>query len=389
VFSTGANNAAYGLVDLMPYGISGSAIESFLSRVWIVAPAQATFETIPAQTQFNVGAPGSPWNFFTTAGASSQNSVDSYLQVSYTGVRQSAGYVYLLGDKSIGVISNVATSGTPTITTFNYQNVDPQIGLSWRDALQDFGRAELFGNTVGIYGLYGGSATKVSQKMDGVWRTAVFPPFVNAVTPSSAVATIFDVKHYLMLMTVVDPDTSAQRNVMVAWNEKDWGILSQSPALTFINSQSIGTTFSAFGTDGSKIYPLFASPSTAISKRIDTKFYGGDKPMVVKSLCGVWLTASDMSAGKVGISGTLTAALSGSPNYYTTPEGIVTVPNQLYSAWNSTLSFSSPAPYFSTWGTAPQGYVAFTTCGMRLSSNSPDFILANWVIGYTEEFAIF
>jgi hypothetical protein len=390
VVSPGANNAAYATINLMPYGVSGSAIESFLSRIWIIAPAQAVYETIPAQTQFTVGAPGSIWNFNTSAGATTQTSVSSYLQTEYTGVRQSAGYVYLFGDQSIGVVSNVATSGTPTVTTFNYQNVDPQVGLSWRDTLQDFGRAELLTNTIGVYGLYGGAATKVSQKLDGIFRQAVFPPFVGAVAPSAAVASIFDVKHYLCLMTVVDPDTELPRNVMIAWNEKDWGILSQSPALTFINTQAIGTTFSAFGTDGARIYPLFNKPSTAITKRLETKFYGGDKPMIVKALSGVWLTASDLSTGGVGVSGTLAAVVSGTPNAYAPPNAeVATIQNQLYVSWNNQPNFKTPYPYFATWGTAPQSDVAFTTIGLRFSSTSPDFVLANCVIGYTEEFAIF
>ncbi len=388
--SPGANNAAYANVDLMPFGVSGSAIESFLSRVWITDPAQATYETIPAPTQFMLSAPNAVWDFNDSDGAETQNNVDSYLQIGYTGVRQSSGYLYFFGDKSVNVVSNVATAGTPVITTFNYQNVDPQAGLSWRDTLQDFGRAELMANTVGIYGLYGGAATKVSQKMDGVFRSAVFPPFVSAITPSGAVATIFDIKHYLCLMTVTDPDTGALRNAMLAWNEKDWCILSQSPTLTFINTESIGTTFYAYGTDGSKIYPLFASPSTAITKRLDTKFYGGDKPFIVKELFGTWITASDMSSGAVGISGSLSAVISGTPNYYAPPNAqVATIKNQIFNSWTQTPSFQSPTPYYATWGAAPTGYVGFTTIGMRFASTSPDFVIGNWVIGYGEAFAIF
>jgi hypothetical protein len=176
---------------------------------------------------------------------------------------------------------------------------------------------------------------------------------------------------------------------MATWNEKDWCILSQSLALTFINWQSQGTNFTAYGTDGTSIYPLFASPSTAITKRLETKYYGGDKPMIVKALNGVWITASDMSSGGVGISGTLTAVASGTPNAYAPPNlAVATIPNQLYSSWNNQPNFASPYPYYATWGSAPVGDIAFTTLGLRFTSTSPDFVFANWVLGYTEEFAI-
>jgi hypothetical protein len=383
----GANGSAYATVNLMPYGISGTALESFLSRIWIVAPDAELWATIPGATQFSVSAPNAIWDFATSDGGETQSNVDAYLQTAYTGVRQSSGYLYFFGDESVSVVSNVATAGTPVVTSFNYQNVDPQTGLSWRDTLQDYGRATILANTIGVFGLYGGAATKISAKMDGVFRGAQFPPVVGTVTPSGAVATIFDIKHYLCLMSVLDPDTLALRTAMLAWNEKDWCILSQSPNLTYIGTQAVGTTFNAFGTDGSNIYPLFNTPSTAITKRLETKYYGADRPFIVKSLQGVWITASDLSTGAVGITGSLSAVISGTPNYDVATGA--TVINQIYSSWNSQPTFASPTPYFATWGSAPQGAVAFTTCGMRFSSTSPDFKVGNWVLGYREEMAIF
>jgi len=218
-----------------------------------------------------------------------------------------------------------------------------------------------------------------------VFRDAIFPPVVGALTPSGAVATIFDIKHYLCLMTITDPELGV-RNMMLAWNEKDWCLLTQSPALTFIGTQALGTTFNAYGTNGHSIYPLFASPSTSIAKRLRTKFYGADRSFIVKDLKGTWITASDMSTGAVGISGSLTAVLSGCQNY--SANG-ATVANQQYSSWNTGFALTSPTPYFAVWGTAPQGEVAFVTCGMKFSSSSPDFILGNWVVGYSEVMAIF
>ena len=371
----------------MPYGVSGSTLESFLSRVWIADPAQGPFETIPAGGQFAVSAPEAAWDFSATDGGTAQTNVDAFLQTQYTGIRQSSGYLYFFGDESVSVVSNVATSGSPLLTTYNYQNVDPQSGLSWRDTLQDFGRAELMANTIGAFGLYGGAATKISGKMDGVWRAALFPPFANALIPSGAVATIFDIKHYLVLMTVTDPDTEVLRNVMVAWNEKDWCILSQSPSLTFIATQPVGTTFNAWGTDGSKLYPLFSSPSTNITKRLETKYYGNDKPFIIKQLLATWMTASDLSSGQVGVDGSISAVLSGSPNYNSQTEA--TIPNQIYTNFTQQPVFASPTPYFATWGAAAVDYAPFTTCGMRFSSTSPDFVVANWMVGYLESAAIF
>ena len=70
---------------------------------------------------------------------------------------------------SASVVSSVTTSGNPPTTTFNYQNIDPQTGNSWRDSMQDFGRSILFANETGIFGLYAGGATKISAKLDQIF----------------------------------------------------------------------------------------------------------------------------------------------------------------------------------------------------------------------------
>ena len=174
---------------------------------------------------------------------------------------------------------------------------------------------------------------------------------------------------------------------MIAWNEKDWCVLSQSKNLTYIGTQAIGTTFKAWGTDGTSLYPLFDKPSASITKKLITKAYGADRSYVVKALRGVWMSASDVSTGATGISGTLEAIISGTPNFNASTGA--TVVNQTYADWNNQPTFASPAPYFGTWGSAPRSDVAFTAISVKFSSTSLDFVLGNWVVGYTEEQAIF
>ena len=99
------------------------------------------------------------------------------------------------------------------------------------------------------------------------------------------------------------------------------------------------------------------------------------------------MTASDLSSGQVGVDGAISAVLSGSPNYNSQTEA--TIPNQIYTNFTQQPVFASPTPYFATWGAAAVDYAPFTTCGMRFSSTSPDFVVANWMVGYLESAAIF
>ena len=47
------------------------------------------------------------------------------------------------------------------------------------------------------------------------------PETPGALTPCSAVAEIYSIRVYLLLLTTVDPITKLPRNVMLAWDETD------------------------------------------------------------------------------------------------------------------------------------------------------------------------
>jgi hypothetical protein len=383
----GANKSAYATVTLMPFGVSGSALETFLSRIWIVNPAPSPTSILPPGGNWQVSAPGSLTDFATSDGAVDALNTDAFLQTQYTNVRQSSGYLYFFGDGSVSVVSNVNTSGSPVTTTYNYQNVDPQAGAQWRDSLQDFSRSTIIANATGVYGLYGGAATKISGKLDQLFTSAVFPPAAGAITPVSAVATIFNVKHYLLLMTILDPDTQVLRNIMVTWNEKDWVITSQSIALEFIATRKVGSSYATYGTDGLSVYPLFSAPSAALIKRLDTKHYGTDRMFIAKAAQSIWLQGQDNSESEAGIAGSLQAVISGlgvsNINGFSAQ-----VPAGVSAPALNAIKFASPYPFWNVWGTSFPGD-AFMALGLRITSQSPDFTLANLVIGYTEVLAFY
>lgn len=375
----GANNAAAATFELMPFGVSGSCLETFNSRLWVFDPAPPLYGTLPPGGNFSYSAADSFTDFATSDGGGEFTNSDRFLLTRYVGARQSNGYLYAFGDGSVSVISNVQTTGSPATTTFTYQNVDPQAGLSFRDTIQDFGRAVPFLNTTGVYGLYGGNVTKISEKLDRLFLNAIFPPTTNAVTPSAATATIFDIKHYVCLLTMLDPDLGTYRNVMVAWNEKGWFVASQTPGLTFVSEQKVNSDFTAWGTDGSKLFPLFQTPSATLTKRFDTKFYGNDAPFLIKDLWSVHLIAQDLSASLSGVAGSMTLVTSGPAQQESQfPQAMSGVYAEIPLG---VLSFQAPPPYWPTWTSGTQG-LAFNLLQARFSTTSPDFVLGNFVLGY-------
>ena len=372
VVQTGVNNAAAATATLMPYGVSGSSMETFLQRVWLMYPNQTGNQENGGT--FLVSAPGSLTDFATSDGGLTYTSSDSFLRYQYTNIKQSNGYLYPIGDSSVDVISNVQTSGSPTTTTFNYQNTDPQIGTSWRDTVAAYSRTILLANPLGVFGLYGGSLTKISEKIDNLFTTAV-SPVSGGVTPCSAVANVFSKKIFLLLMTITDVYTGQPRNVMLGWDEKEWFVASQTATLTFIGTQELKSTLNAWGTDGGSLYPLFTTPSSSLSKKFATKLYGAQQGFVVKQALSLYFQAQDLSATGTGI--VFNTTVDNELASFTIPNGV-----SLPAGTPTSPPISPVVPIGS-------GDVQGVNLGVTVTSNSLDFSLNNLIIGYNAVVGLF
>ena len=274
IFSDVNNAVAQATVPIMPFGVSGTALETYTARVWIVNGAAPS--TPPQKSLVTFSAPSAPADFGTPDGGGNFLSTDSFLRVGFHAAKQANGFLYLIGDSSVNYISGVVTQGSPTTTSFSNQNVDPQVGSPWPDTVQVFSRAIVFANTFGVHAMYGGAVQKVSGPLDGIY-SSVTPtgsnPAYGSFVPSSAVAIIFGIHVYMLLLPIVDQLTGAQVNKLLMWDGQKWWTASQSVTLTKIASLEINSVLTAYGTDGTKIYPLFQTPSAAITKTIRSKLW--------------------------------------------------------------------------------------------------------------------
>ena len=356
IIAPGSNNAAAAQLELMPFGISGSAIETFLNRVWLVAPYSAT--NLANSGTILISAPQSLSDFATSDGGLIYVSNEPFLRTMYVNIKQSNGYLYPFGDTAVDVISNVQTGGSPTTTTFSYQNVDPQTSVDWRDTAQYFGLSVLFANQTGAFGLYGGAVKKISKKVTQLFQSAVFPAS-GGVTPSSAVASIYTIKCYVINMTIVDPTTGQTRTMMLGWDENEWFPISQSSTLTYIGTQTQSSAYTAWGTDGKSLFPLFQTPGS-IPKKLSTKLYGANSFPVFKQGLGFWMMAQD----KAGTG--------------------ITMNVQMDTEYQSTVLPTSPLSFNGQpqIGTDTEGVIG-STIGATITSTSQDYVVRHLVMGYS------
>ena len=243
----------------MPTAIGGTAIENYAGRVWIANGATITFS-----------APGSVKDFSSANGGGNFTSTDSFLRAQFTNLKQTNGFLYLIGDSSVNYISGVQTSGSPPVTTFTNQNADPETGTAWPGTVMVFNRNILFANPFGAQISYGGAVTKISEKLDGVYNTV---PNFGSFIPSAAKAIIFGKKVWILLLPIIDPVSNQQVNKLFLWNQKIWWAASQEVPLSFINFQEINSVLTAWATDGTHIYQMFAQPSATLEKIFQTRLW--------------------------------------------------------------------------------------------------------------------
>lgn len=265
--SDSASNAS-ATISLMPYGVQGTAVESYQGHVWVFNGTLKQWS-----------APGSVTDFSTSAGGGSETSGSSTQRVRYIGAVSTNGFLFEISDSSMDYISGVQTTGTVTpTTTFTENNSDPEVGTPYPAAITTFGQEIFMANPTGVYVSSGGSFVKISESMDGVYNTVPTTNFnanpFNGFQLSAAKATIFGKRVWMVLVPIVDPVTNATVNKLIMVRDKKiWWTSLQDVALTFIQGQEINSVYTAYGTDGTHLYPLFQQPSTAFTKTVQTKLW--------------------------------------------------------------------------------------------------------------------
>lgn len=343
---TDTATTAAGTITLMPYGVSGNAVETYSGHVWVAN-----------QNNYIWSAPGSASNFATSAGGGSEQSADSYLKIGYTRLIQSNGFLYLIADSSIDYISGVQTAGVPPATTFTKQNADPTIGTPYPWSVILHGQDLLFSNSVGIYGVAGARPTKISEMLDGVWGT-------GNLNLSAAHATIFQREVWMTLTTFVNPLTGATVTEPFMWDGKRWFASPQNMNMIFIGSQELNSVFTAYGTDGTIVAPLFTTPSTNFTKVVESKLWAEPGGYLLNKATGrFWAVANYASIA--------------SPSIILSIDAVSADPNAAGSIVSTSATYTIPGPSITGhWITPPQavGQQGILT-GMTIKTNCADMTL--------------
>ena len=303
----------------MPSGLPGIYdMEVYQSRLWVAGKDVISFS-----------APSNGADFSTINGGGSFGYFGDKLVYSFNALRAAAGYLFVFGDSSTDLISNVQLAGagtpeSPYTTNFNYENIDPQVGQRFPRPVGVLGRYMVMFNGAGIFLMQGGDAQPIGNKVTNLTNTIVpnaASPTGGHWQPTFAPATMFGFRVMLMNAQMKDP-FGVTRSLILMYHPGGkggggdfWSVASQNLGLTNIGTYEQDSILTPYGTDGQSLYQLFAQPDPALNKRLVTKRLRGEgiAQLQMKNFKRIYAEIDDNDGRGVSLAGNLTTGDGGIP----------------------------------------------------------------------------
>jgi hypothetical protein len=245
----GANATAKAIINTNP----NVGIASFSGRVWIAYGRSVAYS-----------AAGS-YSDFVTVSAGTVTLTDSTLHGNIQQLLSANNFLYVFGDDSINVFSDVrvATSG---VTLFTNTNVSASVGSKRPYAIFPYFRSVLFMNDYGVYALVGSTTSKLSDSLDGMFDNIDFtyPITAGQVLVNNILCAAFNFRYYDAIFT------NSYRYIQAVFFEKKWFLTSQGDELKYVTSSPYLGSVRLYGTDGANVFQMYANVSANISSIVQT-----------------------------------------------------------------------------------------------------------------------
>ena len=228
-------------------------IASFSGRVWIAYGRSVAYS-----------AAGS-YSDFVTVSAGTVTLTDSTLHGNIQQLLSANNFLYIFGDDSINVFSDVRV-GTSGVTLFTNTNVSASVGSKRPYAIFPYFRSVLFMNDYGVYALVGSTTSKLSDSLDGMFANIDFtyPITAGQVLINNILCAAFNFRYYDAIFT------QSYRYIQAVFFEKKWFLTSQGDTLQYITSSPYLGSVILYGTDGINVHKLYGNVSANISSIVQT-----------------------------------------------------------------------------------------------------------------------
>ena len=317
---------------------TNSGIQSFSGRVWISSGRTIYYS-----------AAGS-YSDFVTVSAGTVVLTDATLHGNIIQLLSANNFLYIFGDDSINVFSDVRVTTLGT-TLFTNTNVSASVGTKLAYAIFPYFRSVLFMNDYGVYALVGSTTSKISDSLDGVFPNIDFAAGdVNGgqVLLNNILCAAFNFRYTGGLGT-----SSSSRYIQAIFFEKKWFFTSAGNNLKFVTSVPVGGKITLYGTDGNSCVKMYANTTASINSYVQTSLNPMKDPIRTKQ------------ALKVGIEATLTNSSIINVSVDSETGSSPTVELGQTVTWIN--NFSAPIPWINNsstvinWTTGSTGYTLYKT----------------------------
>jgi hypothetical protein len=258
---------------------SGTGLATFSGRAWI--SDQRTVYYSAADT----------YNDFINVSSGFLTLTDSTLRTDIATIIAANNFLYVFGEDSINVFSDVRINSVTGETLFTNTNVSASIGSGFKYAIFPYFRSMLFLNRYGVYALVGATTSKISDSIDDIFTNI---DFAQPITAGQVL-----INNILCAAwTVTYNDGGTPRKIQVVFFDRKWFITDQGDTITRTASAVILGNILLYGTTGSNLIKFYNSATATIPWRIATALWPMGDPI------------RDKQALKVGIEATLSTGFA-------------------------------------------------------------------------------
>ena len=323
----GANATAKAIINSNP----NNGIASFSGRVWISFGRSVAYSAAAS------------YNDFTSVSAGTINLTDSTLHGNIQQILSANNFLYIFGDDSINVFSDVRVT-TSGATLFTNTNVSASVGSKRSLAIFPYFRSVLFLNDYGVYALVGSTTSKLSDSLDGVF------PFIDFTYPITAGQVLLN-NILCAAFNFKQTYRGSARFVQAVFFEKKWFFTSQGDNLNFVTSVPVGGFITLYGTESNALYKLYGNTTASVNSTIVTALMPMTDPIRDKQALKVGIEATLTTAGTLSV--TVDSEVGSTPVYSLT--NVVGWTNYL----GNTIGWTNSSVTTITW--LAGGYILYKT----------------------------
>jgi hypothetical protein len=253
---------------------SGSDIATFSGRTWISQDRTVYYSATDTYNDFiNITA-----GFITLS--------DATLRTVITRILSANNFLYVFGEDSINVFSDVRIDSTLGTTLFTNTNVSASVGSALKHAIFPYFRSVLFMNEYGVYALVGATTTKISDPLDGIF------PFINFATEITGGQCLIN----NILCAVYNfkfNDDGTERWIQAAFFERKWFFTNQLTDCYYVVPAFKDGFLNLYGTAGQNLFQFYEDAANPVDMVLETALLPMGDPI------------RDKQALKIGIEATL------------------------------------------------------------------------------------